>query len=101
MKRSCKLTCPQKVILNFQTVKKESQSHIFWRNLDQLNDSIADDKTGRLEGVVARKDGGDNYFVSYYIPEIASYDGVAGIQEDPRSRDDEQKIVLCFCVDKP
>ena len=36
-----------------------------------------------------------------FIPEIASYDGVAGVQEDPRSRDDQQKIVLCLCVDKP
>ena len=36
-----------------------------------------------------------------YIPEIASYNGVAGIQEDPRSRDDQQEIVFCFSVDKP
>ena len=39
--------------------------------------------------------------VSLFIPEITSNDGVAGIQEDPRGRDDQQEIVLRLCVDKP
>ena len=76
-------------------------------NLDQLDNSIADDKTGWLQSVVAKEEREGRMAKkiptppSLSSPEIAGNDGVARVQEDPGGGDDQQEIMLSLRMDKP
>ena len=53
MNKSCKLTCDRKIFFWGKTQKK---CFCLVVNLDQLDNSIADDKTGWLQSVVAEEE---------------------------------------------
>ena len=92
-----------KPVLNRCPRIKEQEIHILRKRKTWTSSTIPLQMT-RLVGsraLLLKNNVWDNCLVSLYTPEIASYNGVAGVQEDSRSRDDKQEIVLCFCVDKP